>query len=149
MTADRRRNSTCPQCGAPDDASGNACADRFAELLALDHSRTEPWGSRHGLAFSAYVLQHPRDYAQDVHAACWRMLYRVYVQGEDRQAVATEMRALHGGALAHVAVPAFPGVDAKPRSFGTTIADLGAFDAAAYPTLLDAWCRATLAGYGA
>jgi hypothetical protein len=32
--------------------------------------------------------------------------------------------------------------------FETTIADLGAFAAADYATRLDAWCRATLVGWG-
>lgn len=125
------------------------CSDRFAELLALDHSRTEPWGSRHGLAFSAYVLQHTREYAVDVSAGAWRMLYRVVVHGADRSHVAAEMRALRGGSPAYAHVPPFPGGRPAPAAFAMTIADLGTFDAAAYPALLDGWCRATLAAHGA
>src|SRR5712664_2891954 len=47
----------CPQCGAVYPPPPTSCADQFAVLLALDHSRREPWGSRHGLAFAAYSLQ--------------------------------------------------------------------------------------------
>jgi len=138
----------CPQCHATHSVPGVACSDRFAELLALDHSRTEPWGSRHGLAFSAFVLQHPRDYPPDVRDAAWRMLWRVYVQGVDRLHVAREMRALQGGVPATVPVPPVPVASDTARLFAVTIADLGDFAAERYPALLDAWCRATLAAYG-
>jgi hypothetical protein len=77
------------------------------------------------------------------------MLYRVYVHGADRSHVAAEMRALRGGSPAYANVPPFPGARTVPPAFATTIAALGAFDASAYPALLDAWCRATLIAYGA
>lgn len=137
----------CPQCGAQFDDPQVSCADRFAELLALDHSRTEPWGSRHGLAFSVFALQHPRDYPEAVRHGAWRMLYRVYVQGVDRQTVAAEMRAEQRSAVRAADVPPYP--RAVLSAFPTTIADLGAFDATVYPERLDAWCRETLTALGA
>ena len=140
--------STCPQCGAPYDETSTSGAERFAELLALDHSRTEPWGSRHGLAFSAYVLQHPNDYAPDVQHGAWQMLCRVFVRGEDRQYVARDMRERHGR-VAHHEDPAPPLPPARERApFEVTIASLGIFAAAEYPLQLDAWCGATLRAYG-
>ena len=50
----------CDECGARYTEPGDSCQARFDQLLALDHSRQEPWGSRHGLAFAAFALQHPR-----------------------------------------------------------------------------------------
>jgi catechol 2,3-dioxygenase-like lactoylglutathione lyase family enzyme len=51
-------------------------------LLALDHSRQEPWGSRHGVAFAAFALQHPARYATSLDPA-WATLHRM--QGECRR----------------------------------------------------------------
>ena len=50
----------CEECGAEYPEPADSCQARFDQLLALDHSRQEPWGSRHGLAFAAFALQHPR-----------------------------------------------------------------------------------------
>jgi hypothetical protein len=49
----------CAQCGATFADATQNCEERFDTLLALDHSRVQPWGSRHGLAFSTFALQHP------------------------------------------------------------------------------------------
>ncbi|MEC3978788.1 DUF5946 family protein [Amycolatopsis sp. H20-H5] len=35
------------------------CETVFHQLLALDHSRQEPWGPLHGVAVGTYFLQHP------------------------------------------------------------------------------------------
>lgn len=48
----------CADCGAAWRDGEDSCAARFDRLLALDHSRREPWGSRHGIAFAVYALQH-------------------------------------------------------------------------------------------
>jgi hypothetical protein len=61
-------SNSCEQCGAFLGEPAVTCEERFANLLALDHSRQEPWGSRHGLAFSAYTLQHPAGQSPDVLA---------------------------------------------------------------------------------
>jgi hypothetical protein len=135
----------CEQCGA---ATTVTCADRFAALLALDHSRQEPWGSRHGLAFAAYTLQHSATQRLDVLERCWLMLCRVYLSGDDRLRVARALRA--HGALTPTdwQAPPFPRRDTPPRAFETTIADLGDFAAGNYGRRLDAWCYATLRGWG-
>src|ERR1051326_7998235 len=49
----------CVECGAEYESDEDSCVARFDRLLALDHSRQEPWGSRHGQAFAAFALQHP------------------------------------------------------------------------------------------
>lgn len=136
---------TCESCGATYADADDDCRTRFDALLALDHSHREPWGSRHGLAFSAFVLQHPDGYAPGVLDRAWQFLYAVYVRGGDRAGVARALRRAgrHG-----------PGWDAPSRPtgpprcpFDTTIADLGTFPADSYATRLDAWCRSALAGW--
>jgi hypothetical protein len=134
----------CPDCGARYASGRVECADHFAELLALDHSRTEPWGSRHGLAFSVFALQHAAQYPPRVRAGAWRMLQRVYVQGADRRDVAAEMRALGGALPAQDTVAPLPAGTAGAPAFTVTIADVWPFDAERYAEQLDAWCRATL-----
>lgn len=141
--------SLCQQCGAVGGDATQTCADRFAALIALDHSRREPWGSRHGLAFAAYTLQHSAGRPLEALERCWVMLCRVYVSGDDRMRVARALRASGGRGLAGWDVPPFPRRDAPPTYFETTIADLGEFDADDYATHLDAWCRATLASWSA
>lgn len=134
----------CPECGARYESGRVECAERFAELLALDHARSEPWGSRHGLAFSVYALQHPDQYSAAVRAGAWRMLQRVYVQGADRLAVAAEMRALAGRLPVPDTVAPLPERAGSAPRFVVTIADVWPFSTAHYAEQLDKWCRATL-----
>lgn len=139
--------STCPECGATYEAADDDCGRRFDALLALDHSRTEPWGSRHGLAFSAFALQHPNRFPPDVPQRAWILLYSVYVQGNDYRRVTAALRRL-GRQLPKWAVPALPaGPPSSP--FAVTIADLGAFAAPSYPDQLEQWCRSALKGWAA
>lgn len=53
---DDRGVQTCVECGA---SAGTSCAELFEHLLALDHSRKEPWGPLHGIVVACYRLQHP------------------------------------------------------------------------------------------
>jgi Family of unknown function (DUF5946) len=116
-------------------------------LLALDHSRREPWGSRHGLAFAAYALQHPGRFTAGTLDQSWRILHRVYVAGDEPRRV---LRALAGRAPSESTTWDVPPRPSLPAGGPTiTIADLGDFDAAEYAALLDAWCRATMAWWGA
>jgi hypothetical protein len=137
----------CAQCGARLSAS-ETCADRFSELLALDHSRREPWGSRHGLAFAAYTLQHPEGQTAGALDRCWLLLCRVYVAGDSPADVARALRA-HGSRNPDGwTAPLRPRERPAGARFDTTIADLGAFAAEEYAAALDSWCRDTLAGWG-
>ena len=135
----------CPDCGAVYLAPGDGCAARFNALLALDHSRREPWGSRHGLAVSAFALQHPGRYGRDVLERAWLYLFSVYVTGRDRGRVARALRRA-GKAAPGWAVPPLPAARPEPR-FGVTIADLGSFAAETYASQLDSWCQAALAAW--
>jgi hypothetical protein len=74
------------------------------------------------------------------------MLNRVYVSGDDPERVITGMRRDLHARPEEWAVPDLPVT--RPSTFAGTIADLGDFDAATYPVMLDAWCRATLAAWG-
>ena len=136
----------CPECGARYATDGDSCQTRFEQLLALDHSRREPWGSRHGQAFAAFVLQHPVLHARSVERA-WAALYRIYVHGEAPHAVFASFRpsaTARGGARPRV--PALPiGRAAAPR---VTIVDLADFAPETYPASLDGWCRAALEAWG-
>lgn len=136
----------CAGCGATYAAAGDGCDQRFAALLALDHSRQEPWGSRHGIAFSAFVLQHADRYARPVLERAWVMLRQVYGEARDRSRVAQGLRRLERDQAEWRGTPLPAGTPAPP--FPVTIADLGTFDADHYAVQLDAWCRATLRHWG-
>jgi hypothetical protein len=139
-------NHACPECGAVYAVPGDRCAARFDTLLALDHSRQEPWGSRHGQAFAAYALQHPVAHAPSLDRA-WLALHQIYVAGMAPERVFGALVAARGRMPMGWDVPA-----RAARPVGTpalTIADLGDFDAATYAGRLDDWCRAALAAWGA
>lgn len=134
----------CPQCGAQYAVDGDSCAERFNTLLALDHSRSEPWGSRHGSAFAVFTLQHPTGHAPEVLERCWTLLCRIYVAGDDPRKVARALRRQHEGGPRVECDRSLPAGASEPREFPITIADLGDFDADGYPRLLEEWCRTTL-----
>jgi hypothetical protein len=137
--------SQCPECGATYSEEGDSCAARFDELLALDHSRQEPWGSRHGQAFAAFALQHPLTHGPSLDRA-WAALWRIYVAGESPARVFGALVAHRGKVpLADKNVPTRPVARATMPSI--TIADLADFAAETYPERLDAWCHAALSSW--
>ncbi|HRQ78482.1 MAG TPA: DUF5946 family protein [Gemmatimonadaceae bacterium] len=127
----------CDECGASYTERDDSCQARFDQLLALDHSRQEPWGSRHGLAFAVFALQHPRRYGAGSVARSLELIQRVVRDGEPLASVVADFRA-----RTDTEVPA--PIDASPRTFAVTIADLGDFDAASYAHDLQRWARAAL-----
>jgi len=132
---------TCDQCGARYPDEERSCRSRFDVLLALDHSRSEPWGSRHALAFGVFALQHSRDHDRRVLERAWTILWSVYVAGHDISWVVSLIRKT-GEAPEAEGIPPLPEV--APTSFSVTIGDLGDFPASTYADELDGWCRATL-----
>jgi len=127
-----------------------SCEERFNQLLALDHSLAQPWGSRHGLAFATFAMQHPKGRTAEQLAACWVMLYRVWLKGDNRAKLAAAMRSRQNTPPGEWDVPPLPAVPAVPAlgtRFAVTIADLGEFDADEYPRQLEAWGRATLSAW--
>lgn len=139
-------SSQCPECGATYELAGDSCRARFDILLALDHSRQEPWGSRHGQAFAAFALQHPLTHARSVDRA-WAALYLIYVLGRPPAQVFAALAAARGAARAAWELPPRPARQAAAPS--VTIADLGDFAAETYVERFDAWCRAALSAWGA
>ena len=135
--------SKCPSCGAAYSTPGDCCAARFDELLALDHSRTEPWGSRHAIAFSVFALQHADRFDRKVLQRSWTLLCNVCEQGHDLQRITAAFRRSGNKDTGWESAPLPSGSPTPP--FAVTIADLGAFGAETYPELLDRWCNATLA----
>jgi len=137
--------TACPGCGAMYASPDENCSSRFGALLALDHSRAEPWGSRHGLAFSAFALQHPDRFARDVLERAWLLLFSVYEKGNSAGKVLAALRR----AVKRQPdwnVPALPPGRPAPR-FDVTIADLGSFPAETYPVQLNRWCQAALTAW--
>ena len=134
----------CPQCGAQYSSADDSCQLRFSRLLALDHSRQEPWGSRHGSAFAVYTLQHPAGQERTVLERCWLLLFRIWIAGDDPAAVASALRRVTAGGPLFLTAPPLPVDAGQPRVFPVTIADLDDFERNAYPQQLDRWCRATL-----
>lgn len=136
----------CSECGARYSSDTDSCAVRFDQLLALDHSRREPWGSRHGQAFAAFALQHPIQHRASIDSA-WTALYRIYCLDQPPARVFGALRALKGRVVTDPDVPAHAPAPANRPAI--TIADLGDFSATDYATRLDEWCRATLRAWGA
>jgi hypothetical protein len=139
---------SCAQCRAHYTSPADSCESRFDSLLALDHSRQEPWGSRHGSAFAAFVLQHPAGRSREMLERCWTLLYRIWIAGEDSRAVAHALRRIEDGYLEPSNAPPLPANMPTIRSYRVTIADLDDFEADSYPRLLADWCRATLQALG-
>ena len=83
---------TCDECGVTYTETDDSCARRFDQLLALDHSWREPWGSRHGLAFAVFALQHQSRYdARTAHRSL-EMLTRFYLRGESMVSIVRDFR---------------------------------------------------------
>ena len=137
----------CPDCGATNAAGEPDCTERFNSLLALDHSRQEPWGSRHALAVAAYSLQHPSSWPREVLERSWLILYQVLVRGADWVRLTTALRRRPETRPGEWDTPPLPGAPAT-RSFTMTIRDLGDFPAPEYPDQVAAWCRAAFSGWG-
>ncbi len=144
-------SASCPGCGAADGLT--ACTELFHRLLALDLSRTEPWGPLHGAVVPAYYLQHPQGSPQ----ALDRMLdiLQIYLRdgadGLNDEAQTASRRNSHrsGAAYAHAFQIVEPGATDRPApvSFRVTIADVamdGSFPAAGHGERMRAWAAATV-----
>ena len=133
-------SATCPECGARYDAVDDSCQARFEALLALDHSRREPWGSRHALAFAAFAVQHPSRFPAHSVTRARELLERVFLRHEPLDAVVRDYRARPRDQP----TPQASNLQRGGSGFAVTIADLGDFAADTYPALLERWCLASL-----
>jgi hypothetical protein len=137
--------TVCPDCGARYDDANDFCRARFDALLALDHSRREPWGSRHGLAFAAFALQHPSAFAASLDRS-WSALHAIFVVGHAQDYVFRTLVANKGAVPREWNTPARP---SSPQAVPScTIADLDDFAAATYPERIEHMCRAALVMWG-
>src|SRR5690606_21562408 len=132
----------CEDCGAHYEDKEDSCAHRFGQLLALDHSRQEPWGSRHGLAFAVFALQHPCQYGAATRARGLELLERVFLRQEPTEYVLKALRA-RGSDDEPTEVPSATG------PFTCTMVDCGSVEARAYAVCLEIWCRVTFHDFGA
>lgn len=130
----------CKDCGARYEDEGDSCATRFDQLLALDHSRKEPWGSRHGLAFAVFALQHPSQYGAATRARSFELIERVFLRNEPMHLVIRDFRDRSSEMKSNE-------LSAMVGPFSYTIADCGSFEAGVYVADLERWCRTTLSHF--
>ena len=116
------RRPQCDDCGAT--TTELTCGELFDQLLALDHSRRQPWGALHGEAVACYFLQHPNaPRAPRVAALLYERLERFIDPDPD------------------------PDRESSLHPTTVTIHDValdGAFPAAGYRQRLDRWARSIL-----
>ncbi|GAB3723883.1 DUF5946 family protein [Nocardiopsis oceani] len=139
---------TCSECGAH---SATPCAELFHRLLALDHSRQEPWGPLHGAAVACYLLQHPSLLPQGGHVVPLELL-RTHV--EDGAAAARRLTERSRRANSHRVRgrerSAPDSLPEAPAGFTFTIAGAsedGGFPAEGHPERVRAWAESTLAAW--
>ncbi|MEU4586351.1 DUF5946 family protein [Kitasatospora aureofaciens] len=156
---ERGERGECAECGA------RGCEELFHGLLALDHSRAEPWGPLHGVSVSCFLLQHPGRLPADGGAAA-RGLLGAYLDGGQPaverligRARAANSHRVKGGAVPGGAAPdgaaqgpaVRPGREAPRGGFAVTIEQVaqgGTFPAAGFPERVRAWAAATLDVWG-
>jgi hypothetical protein len=145
-----RGMDACAQCGAVSDTP---CEELFQRLLALDHSRREPWGPLHGVAVACYRLQHPASLAEGAHTFPLELL-RTHVAGgaEASRKLTERSRRANSHRVRrreHTAPASSP--DA-PTRFAFTVAEVavdGSFPAGGHSERVRSWARATLTAWSA
>ncbi|GAA1997578.1 DUF5946 family protein [Catenulispora subtropica] len=134
----------CAECGA---ASGS-CDALFHGLLALDHSRQEPWGPLHGVSVSCYFLQHPSRATAGHRGREWELV-RAYLDGGLAAVdwVVRRARSENSHRSPGLSVPEPPRVRQEPPArFAVTIEDVavdGTFPADGFADRVTAWAAAT------
>ena len=91
-------NSTrCPECGAVYADPGDSCAVRFDALLALNHSRREPWGAATGRRSLPSPCSARRPTCR--HLTARAALHRIYVGAEAPDRASETLVARRGAVL--------------------------------------------------
>jgi len=126
----------------------------FERLLALDHSRQEPWGPLHGVVVACHRLQQATA-PLPVDDQLFVQL-RVFLDGGlpavSRYWAQARARNSHRAGGAPFAAPTGPLLDGPPARFAVTIRDVavdGTFPADGYPDRVRDWAVATLEAWGA
>jgi hypothetical protein len=138
----------CRECGG--DAAAAPCAELFLRLLALDHSRAQPWGGLHAVNVACYFLQHPSLLARPQLDAQWAVVMLFLDDGLDALAARTAAAVRrnshrHGGR--HVEASG-----GRAPDFAVTITDVavdGTFPAEGFPQRVGRWAAATRSGWAA
>nr|WP_236540372.1 DUF5946 family protein [Spiractinospora alimapuensis] len=140
---------TCPECGTTSEVP---CATLFNRLLALDHSRAEPWGPLHGVAVACYRLQHGSQLPEGSDVLLG--LLRVFV--DEGAAAAHRFAEGRRRANSHrnrgAARPAYAPTTVSPNGFRVTLADVaadGTFPASGYERRVRDWADATITAWDA
>lgn len=145
-----RGMDTCAQCGAVSDTP---CEELFQRLLALDHSRQEPWGPLHGVAVACYRLQHPASLAEGTHAFPLELLRTHVADGAGASRKLTERARRTNSHRVRRRENTTPAARADvPSGFAFTVAEVavdGSFPAGGHPERVRSWARATLAAWSA
>lgn len=144
MEPDDGSVTTCPECGALNVQPERDCRERFRTLLALDHSRREPWGALHGVAFAAFALQHPSAHERATMVRAWIALWRVVRRGDDPVRLFTALRRKPSLVTEEWSVPPLPPIPPPGGPYRVTIVDLGDFDAGTYAERALDWARAVV-----
>lgn len=138
----------CPECSGT-WAMGR-CSELFLGLLALDHSRRQPWGAYHGVSVATYSLQHPSLSTAAVLGGQWRLV-TVFAQDGIAavQRFTAGLAARNRGAGVGPRESPLVGVDFDhpPAGFAVTISDVsvdGSFPAAGFEARVAAWVQATV-----
>jgi hypothetical protein len=103
------------------------CSDLFLRLLALDHSRRQPWGAYHGVSVAAYLLQHPSLSATSVLRGQWKLATVFVDRGIAAVHALTEAlvaRNRDGARRPDEGLQVDVDLDRRPASFAVTIADV-------------------------
>lgn len=139
--------TTCSECGTTGEIP---CTTLFDRLLALDHSRAEPWGPLHGVVVACYRLQHPAQLPEGPEVLL--ELLRVFVaEGSAGARRFTEHRRRANSHRNRGRTPApHEPVAVAPDGFLVTIGDVavdGTFPAPGYEQRVRAWADTTLAAW--
>lgn len=140
--------NACPECGA---AGESPCEELFHRLLALDHSRREPWGPLHGVAVACYHLQHPDSLPGGAHDFTLRLL-RAHVESGPEAARKLTEGARRANSHRNRQSEHAAGAPRKgaPSGFAFTIAEAsggGHFPVEGHPERVRAWAEATLSAW--
>jgi hypothetical protein len=142
----------CAECGR--FTAEATCETLFHQLLALDHSRQEPWGPLHGVAVGTYFLQHPTGQKPAALRPQWSLAHAYLAGGLPRiEAMTRRVRQLNANsgsgrkpeAADYGDAPPLP--SATPTAYAVTIGDVavdGTFPAEGYAERVRAWVSATI-----
>ena len=134
--------TTCPECGAPDQA-GLTCREQWEALLGLEFSDARTWPA-HFLTVACYQLQHPQTFrlTEAAREQLWRALENVVEQGQPVDEARRDVQHAFDGATRVRAKGQAP----IPRiAWNYTVADVYPLKPMAHVERVWAWALSLLA----